>query len=242
MEVILRPTIQKPGKSLQLFTLSLKNRLVKLFDKKQIGNNSNFFANPNRKMSTMKITICILTISLLTSCGKSNEEEKTTTVSGKSIEIISDTISRGGIHVNKESELEYRKQSLSSFEKVTLYNLKDTIITDFNGDGILDKAFYKKENEISGSVIKHGNTKEEFRIGFGMNFAFWPDFDCNWVDYWGLVQDKETRETTFTEEGDVLGSREVKLPNPSLFLGADEVGGGLITFLNGKYQWIHQAS
>ena len=64
--------------------------------------------------------------------------------------------------------------------------------------------------------------------------------EFDWVDYWGLVEDRETSETTFADDGDVLGSKEVKLQNPSIALGADEVGGGLITFLNGKYVWIHQ--
>jgi len=52
--------------------------------------------------------------------------------------------------------------------------------------------------------------------------------------------DKKTSEATFTEDGDILGSEDVKLQNPSIALGADELGGGLITFLNGKYVWIHQ--
>jgi hypothetical protein len=43
------------------------------------------------------------------------------------------------------------------------------------------------------------------------------------------------------EDGDVLGSKEVKLQNPSIVLGADEAGGGLITYINGKYVWIHQS-
>jgi hypothetical protein len=110
---------------------------------------------------------------------------------------------------------------------------------DFNGDGILDKAVYKKENATSGIIIKHGQTNEELKIGFGKPFAHMTEFD--WVDYWGLVEDKETSETTFTEDGDVLGSKEVKLQNPSIALGANEAGGGLITFINGKYVWIHQS-
>ena len=64
--------------------------------------------------------------------------------------------------------------------------------------------------------------------------------EFDWVDYWGLVEDKETSETTFTEDGDVLDSKTVNLKNPSIALGKDEVGGGLITYLNGKYVWIHQ--
>ena len=65
--------------------------------------------------------------------------------------------------------------------------------------------------------------------------------EFNWVDYWGLVEDKEISETSFSEDGDLLGNKDVKLQNLSIVLGADEVGGGLITYLNGKYVWIHQS-
>lgn len=134
---------------------------------------------------------------------------------------------------------EYRRESLNlSFEKSTLFNLTDTITADFNGDGIIDKAVYVKEIETSGIIIIHGKLNEEVRIGFGEHFAHMTEFD--WVDYWGLVIDKETSQVTFTEDGDILGSEDVRLQNPSIALGENEAGGGLITYLNGKYVWIHQ--
>ncbi len=186
----------------------------------------------------MKQIINILTLLVLASCGQLNSEQKITTVSDT-------TTTDNNVNVqhnpseDEQSEEDYRKQSLSGFKKATLYNLTDTITADFNGDGILDKAVYKKENATSGIIIKHGQTNEELKIGFGKPFAHMTEFD--WVDYWGLVEDKETSETTFTEDGDVLGSKEVKLQNPSIALGANEAGGGLITFINGKYVWIHQS-
>lgn len=193
----------------------------------------------------MRQIIYILVISVLTSCGQSNSKQNSATVSKTLTATVSDTISKdnnASVHRNstedKLTEEEYPIQSLSGFEKATLYKLTDTIIADFNGDGILDKAFYEKEKSTSGIIIKHGQTNEEIKIGFGKPFAHMKEFD--WVDYWGLVEDKVTTETTFTEGGDVLGSKEVKLQNPSIALGADEVGGGLITFMNGKYVWIHQ--
>ncbi len=188
----------------------------------------------------MKQTIYILTFLILTSCGQSNSEQKVAIVSDATI--IKTNTKHNIISTEKDnSENNYLQQSLTGFERATLFKLTDTITADFNGDGILDKAVLKKENETSGIIIKHGKTNEEFRIGFGKNFATWTDFDCNWVDYWGLVEDKETSETTFAEDGDVLGSRVVKLQNPSIVIGKDEIGGGLITFINGKYEWIHQA-
>jgi hypothetical protein len=192
----------------------------------------------------MKQIIYILTFFILTGCRQLNSEQTKKFASDSLITQNLDTITKDNnvnaqqvSRENKQNE-DYRKQSLSGFEKATLYNLTDTIVADLNGDGFLDKVFYKKEKETSGLIIKHGKTNEVVRIGFGKSFAHLTEF--NWVDYWGLVEDRETNETTFKEDGDVLGSKLVKLQNPSIVLGKDELGGGLITFKNGKYEWIHQ--
>jgi len=192
----------------------------------------------------MKQTIYILTFLILTGCGQSNSEQTQNAVSDTLNDQISDTTIKESSDFAEQNSTdenlteEYRNQSLSGFEKATLYALTDTITADFNGDGFLDKAIYKKEKETSGIIIIHGKTNEQVKIGFGKQFAHMTEF--NWVDYWGLVEDKETSETTFTEDGDVLDSKTVNLKNPSIALGKDEVGGGLITYLNGKYVWIHQ--
>jgi len=185
----------------------------------------------------MKQTIYILTLLLLASCRQPNSDQTTSNTSDTT-SIIQNPTDHQNLKENENSEEYNRKKSLSGFEKATLYKLADTLTADFNGDGTIDRAFYKKENETSGIIIIHGQTNEEIRIGFGKQFAEMGDF--NWVDYWGLVQDKETSETTFSDDGEVIGSRDVKLQNPSIVLGKDEVGGGLITYLNGKYEWIHQ--
>ena len=202
----------------------------------------------------MRKIIYILILFVLISCGQSNSKQNNTnqsettqigTIENKTNAVndsIKANIPKDSIVEIEESDYnpeEYRRESLNlSFKKATLFNLSDTIIADFNGDGTIDKALYVKENETSGIVIIHGGLNKEVRIGFGEQFAHMTEF--NWVDYWGLVMDKKTSEATFTEDGDILGSEDVKLQNPSIALGADELGGGLITFLNGKYVWIHQ--
>jgi hypothetical protein len=195
----------------------------------------------------MKQIIYILTFIILTGCKKSNSEQNTVSDSDTLLTSNSDTISKDNIISDKQksneekpNEEDFREQSLSGFEKAKLYKLTDTIKADFNGDGISDKVFYKKDNGTSGIIIIHGKTNEEVKIGFGKKFSTWSDYDCNWIDYWGLVEDRETIETSFTEEGDVIGTKNVKLQNPSIVLGENEIGGGLITFINGKYVWIHQ--
>lgn len=194
----------------------------------------------------MKQTIYILTFLILTGCGQSNTKQTQNAALGTLAEQILDTTIKESNDFYEQNSTDenlkedYRNLALSGFEKATLYALTDTIIADFNGDGFLDKAIYKKEKETSGIVIIHGKTNEQIKIGFGKQFAHMTEFD--WVDYWGLVEDKETSETTFTEDGDVLDSKTVNLKNPSIALGKEEVGGGLITYLNGIYVWIHQTS
>lgn len=200
----------------------------------------------------MRKIIYILPFLVLTSCGEANSEQKNAEISESttanntekekvkkddtlSLEVQNDSIDEE----NSYNPEEYRQESLNmSFTKATLYNLTDTINADFNGDGVMDKAIYIKNNETSGIIISHGKINEKVRIGFGEPFAHMKEFD--WVDYWGLVEDKKTSETTFHESGDVMESKDVMLQNPSIALGADELGGGLITFMNGKYVWIHQ--
>lgn len=193
----------------------------------------------------MKQTIYILTFLILSSCRQSNSEQTSNIVLDTLTDQVSDTaftdsnnIANQNLADENQTE-EYRKQSLSEVEKAELYKLTDTITADFNGDGFLDKAIYKKDNETSGIIIIHGKTNYQVKIGFGKLFAHMTDF--NWVDYWELFEDTETSETTFRDDGDILGSKKVRLQNVSIFIGRHEEGGGLITFKNGNYEWIHQA-
>lgn len=193
----------------------------------------------------MKQIIYIFIFLILTGCGQTITEQNSRINKDTIADKVSDTTISNNKQITRQTSTEdnqteeFRKQTLNGFEKATLYKLTDTIMADFNGDGFLDKAVYKKENETSGIIIMHGKTNDQVKIGFGKQFSHLTEF--NWVNYWGLVEDKETSETTFSEDGDVLGSKDVKLQNPSIVLGADEVGGGLITFINRKYVWIHQA-
>jgi hypothetical protein len=198
-------------------------------------------------MTTMKQLFYILILFGLIGCNQENSKQIKKITQKKSSDSNFDTISsKNRIDSKKTTLLTQQTQesntelSLSGFENAKSFKLTDTIIADFNGDGVLDKAIIKKENKTSGIIIKHGTTNEVVKIGFGKRFSTWTDFDCKWVDYWGLVKDKETVETTFDDAGDVLGVKNIKLNNPSIVLGQNEIGGGLITYLNGKYVWIHQ--
>lgn len=141
--------------------------------------------------------------------------------------------------ITEDEALEqYRRESLElSFEKATHYNLSDTLIADFNGDGVLDKAYYKNDGKTSGIIIIHGGLNEEVQIGFGNDLIGISNFD--WLDSWGVVEDRETEEVIILDDGG-LKTVPIQLENPAIAILADEVGGGLITFLNGEYVYIHQ--
>ncbi len=116
----------------------------------------------------------------------------------------------------------------------------DYLTADFNGDGYSDTATAVVINNKKGILVKHGNTGEEFLIGAGINFGQGGD-NFDWVNNWKLVTDKTTYEVTFDEDGEVEGSREVRLRNPAFYIGSREEGGATIAWRAWKYTWIHQA-
>ncbi|MBJ6118078.1 hypothetical protein JAO76_07745 [Pontibacter sp. BT310] len=114
------------------------------------------------------------------------------------------------------------------------------LTADFNGDGHIDTAIAIIINNKKGIRIKHGNTNEEYIIGAGNDFGNGGD-DFDWVKNWNLVTDSMTNEVTFMEEGDIDGSRDVKLDYPAFYIGTEEEGGATVAWKEGKYVWIHQA-
>lgn len=114
------------------------------------------------------------------------------------------------------------------------------LTADFNGDGHIDTAFAVVINNKKGIRIKHGNTNQEFIIGAGNEFGNGGD-DFDWVKNWNLVADSMTYEVTFMNEGDIDGSRDIRLDYPAFYIGTEEEGGATVAWKEGKYVWIHQA-
>lgn len=125
------------------------------------------------------------------------------------------------------------------FKEPQFFKLKDSIEADFNGDGIVDRAVFRSEGEVSGVIIVHGQTNETFTLGLGNSFEEIGD-DFSWVDSWGLLEDSITFEIII-QDSEIIGDTLIRLENPSLVIQKEELGGGVITFRKGKYEWIHQA-
>lgn len=117
--------------------------------------------------------------------------------------------------------------------------LNQSLIADFNGDGWEDTALFLTKAGKAGIEITDGQTNEIIRIGMGVQFDKVGD-DFSWVDHWSITRESTTFEIVIVD-GEVQGDTLVQLSYPSILLSQEEVGGGLITFRNGKYEWIHQA-
>lgn len=143
-----------------------------------------------------------------------------------------------------ETVMNSRKETLNrEFKKYTIHGLDETLCEDFNGDGISDKAEFVKSDGKTGIIITDGKTKLLTKLGFGNKFSHLTDFD--WVTYWGVLKDSTTIEVPIdNDSGDILGGKTVKLENISIFLrqdvSEDGSGGGIITYIDNNYKWIHQ--
>jgi hypothetical protein len=113
------------------------------------------------------------------------------------------------------------------------------ISADFNGDGLPDEAVFRSENGKKGIVLTDGKTKKQTRFGLGVPFDAGGD-NFDWVDHWGIMRDSSTFEV-IVRDGEVEGDSTVRILHPSIYVGKEEVGGGLITYRKGKFVWVHQA-
>lgn len=184
-----------------------------------------------------KKLVFISTMVLLFGCGQTKNEKK---LLSENI-VISDSALINSITEKDSLEklMKFREESLNSeYKDYKIYSLEEIINEDFNGDGVVDKAEFKRL-AASGIIITDGRTNKEIRLGFGKQFAHMTDF--NWVNFWGVLKDTTTFEITFDNKtGDILGDSIVRLKNKSIFVEEDEVGGGVITYEKDSYKWIHQ--
>lgn len=111
---------------------------------------------------------------------------------------------------------------------------------DFNGDGKTDTvvSVESKKSQKKGLCILHSGSTQCVIIGAGKEFYNGGD-DFRWADTWEIIPAGIAFETTFAENGDIVGQKEVRLTNKSLELCVDEGGCYVITFKNGKYTWVH---
>lgn len=119
--------------------------------------------------------------------------------------------------------------------------LPSFLVEDFTGDGAHDIAIFvsKKSNNKQGILFLFGEDDKMFVSGAGNSFGPGGD-DFKWADDWELFIESKTFETTFLDNGDVDGSKEMTLSRPAVSIREEEGSGGLIYFNGEKFTWIHQ--
>jgi len=125
------------------------------------------------------------------------------------------------------------------FNTYKVYSIKDSIRSDFNGDGFQDLAYFKNTGKEKKIFISDGQTKKKVMIGTDASFNEMGS-DFSWVDFWGVLDDKETFEIII-KDGDIIDEKKTTLEHTSLFVRKEESGGGVISFLNKNYKWVHQS-
>lgn len=112
---------------------------------------------------------------------------------------------------------------------------------DFSGDKKADLAIFieRKADRKKGILILFGQSNKSFIVGSGNKLSHAGD-SFDWADTWGIFTEGKTYETTFKENGDVDGGREIKLDRPAITIREEEGSGGLIYFDGRKFIWIHQ--
>src|ERR1700754_3743565 len=104
---------------------------------------------------------------------------------------------------------------------------------DFNGDGLQDIAclVIEKHTKKKGVIVIHRGSNNYFVFGAGAKFGNGSD-DFKWAGGWKVYKDRITYETLFNKEGDMSGSKKIKLQRPALYIYDLEDGqpnsGGII--------------
>ncbi|MDB5124666.1 MAG: hypothetical protein JWP94_2795 [Mucilaginibacter sp.] len=140
---------------------------------------------------------------------------------------------------------------IKSFNQLKLdqkYQIKEyikpsSLHADFNGDGNTDVAVpvIEKRTHKKGILLINGRTNQYFVFGAGTKFGNGSD-NFSWAAGWTLYKSKFAYESRFNRDGDILGSKKVKLNRPAFFIHDLEDGepnsGGIIYWNGKKYVWI----
>lgn len=112
--------------------------------------------------------------------------------------------------------------------------------TDLNGDEKLDIAFcvLEKSTNKKGILIIHGGNSETHLIGAGKEFAHVGD-DLKFIEIWKVYRERTVGLTEFAENGDILGSKDIKIDNDAILVAKSESSSNLIAWKIDKYIWLH---
>lgn len=113
------------------------------------------------------------------------------------------------------------------------------IDVDINGNNILGNIYFKREN--CSKIIIEEQDQILFEIGCGKESNLKAMTSIDWVNLWCLVYDKQVNEVLFKENGDIDKDTTITLENHGIYMGKEEAGGGIITYKNHEFYWVHQS-
>ncbi|WP_026232393.1 hypothetical protein [Neolewinella persica] len=115
------------------------------------------------------------------------------------------------------------------------------LVGDFNGDQLNDTLLSVSRGRLAGYLTILSGNKVSDTLGLGREYgSLFNDF--SWVDSSRIVSPGIFEEVTFSEDGDVLGSRKVEVQFDAIELLASEIGGGILAWESDRgWYWIHQA-
>jgi len=149
------------------------------------------------------------------------------------------------LKINKSQETgqknikDWKHSEYFEFKNYEEYKITDTINIDLNGNGILEQIYFDNKDCLKLLIKEKG--QKTISIGCGKEeYDGFPN-DIGWVDLWCAVKDKKVWEVLITEEGDIDKDTIVSLERPSIYIGKEEAGGGIITYRNGNLYWVHQS-
>jgi hypothetical protein len=105
------------------------------------------------------------------------------------------------------------------------------------GDGVVDRAYF--EGDPRKLIVVIGENNRRVVVGSDNTFDGVAE-DLSWVDYWGITHDRTTGQVVVVD-GEVSGGKSIALRNSSIVLRRGEEGGGVVTFRDGWFNWIHQS-
>ncbi len=174
------------------------------------------------------------------SCDTKKSKTKEYSNSIDSIEMISKKAkSQDSLLIINEENLDWTHHNYFEFKKYKEYKINDTINIDLNGNGVFEKVFF--DNTDCPKIIFQEDNKELFSLGCGNKPNNGFHSEIGWVDLWCVVADKKVWEVLFTENGDIDKDTIIDLDRPSIYIGKEEAGGGIITFKKNKPYWVHQS-
>lgn len=115
---------------------------------------------------------------------------------------------------------------------------------DFNGDGKPDVAIAvaRRASATRGLIIFHQGQSKPFILGMsGKASAEPPEASFDWAGQWKLYNERTTFEVTADSNGDISGTRTVRLQYPAIEFIKDESSMGLLYWTGRTYRWLYHS-